>query len=290
MNTTIIIATRNRARSLETTLQHLCEIDPTPPIVVVDNASTDATADIAFDAARRGGTSIQYLALNRNEGAVPRNEGVKLAITPYIAFSDDDSWWETDALAQAEQILDENENVGLLAGRTLVGPENLPDPVNAALAHSPLGYSPDLPGPSIMGFLACAAVVRRDAFEAVGGFSNVLEFVGEETLLAMDLASAGWQLCYAESVIAHHHPFPHRPDSDARAGRELRNRTLTALMRRPIGVCARSAVDLTSKVLQGHADPRTLWDTVTRVPRALRKRRTMPENVEEDVRRLEQEG
>lgn len=35
---------------------------------------------------------------------------------------------------------------------------------------------------------------------------------GEETLLAYDLAAAGWQLCYVADVVAHHHPSPIRAD------------------------------------------------------------------------------
>ena len=38
---------------------------------------------------------------------------------------------------------------------------------------------PDLPGPRILGFVAYAAVVRRDAFLAAGGFDRVVFFAGE---------------------------------------------------------------------------------------------------------------
>jgi hypothetical protein len=38
---------------------------------------------------------------------------------------------------------------------------------------------------------ACAAVLRRDAFLQVGGFSPLLFVFGEETVLAYDLAAAG---------------------------------------------------------------------------------------------------
>ncbi len=52
---------------------------------------------------------------------------------------------------------------------------------------------------------------------------------GEEELLALDLAAAGWKLVYDPAVVARHHPSPVR---DPRRRRLLaRNRALTAWMR-----------------------------------------------------------
>ena len=60
-------------------------------------------------------------------------------------------------------------------------------PVNEAMAASPLWEGG---GAAVLGFLACACVVRKTAFVGVGGFSELLFFVGEERLLAYDLAAA----------------------------------------------------------------------------------------------------
>ena len=60
-------------------------------------------------------------------------------------------------------------------------------PVNEAMAASPLWEGG---GAAVLGFLACACVVRKAAFVGVGGFSELLFFVGEERLLAYDLAAA----------------------------------------------------------------------------------------------------
>ena len=69
---------------------------------------------------------------------------------------------------------------------TLVGPGREPDPVNETMAASPLREGG---GAAVLGFLACACVVRKAAFVGVGGFSELLFFVGEERLLAYDLAA-----------------------------------------------------------------------------------------------------
>lgn len=54
----------------------------------------------------------------------------------------------------------------------------------------------------VLGFLACAAIVRRHTFLDAGGFSPLLFFVGEERLLAYDLTAVGRLRCYAPEIIA----------------------------------------------------------------------------------------
>src|SRR5215217_8224496 len=123
--TTVVIATRNRAEELARTLAQLRKLRPAPPVIVLDNASADDTA--AFAGAIPG---VHLVRLPVNLGAAARNLGVALAKTPYVAFSDDDSWWAPDALPAAEQVFGRHPALGLLAGRTLVGPEARDDPVN----------------------------------------------------------------------------------------------------------------------------------------------------------------
>ena len=92
------------------------------------------------------------VALARNVGAAVRNAGVRRARTPYVAFSDDDSWWQPGALRRAAAALDADPRLGLVAARTLVGPGCEPDPVNEAMAASRLREGG---GAAVLGFLAC---------------------------------------------------------------------------------------------------------------------------------------
>ena len=43
---TVVVATRNRATALHRTLERLVALPGHPPVIVVDNASTDATPDL----------------------------------------------------------------------------------------------------------------------------------------------------------------------------------------------------------------------------------------------------
>jgi GT2 family glycosyltransferase len=284
--TTVVIATRNRCAELRRTLAELAALRPRPPVVVVDNGSTDETATVTRAATRTLG-DIRLITLRRNEGAAARNAGVIAAVTPYVAFSDDDSWWAQDALPRAEQVFDRHPRLGLLAARTLVGPDEHGDPTSDRMAASPLGHEPGQPGPSVLGFLACSAVVRRDAFLAVGGFSRVLHFAGEETLLAYDLAAHGWQLCYVDSVIAHHHPSLLRPDRLARDVRELRNQTLVAWMRRPATVAVGAGLGLLRRIPRYPPAGLAAVDALLRLPQALAARRRLPNDVERRIRVLD---
>lgn len=280
---TVVIATRDRRQELIRTLQHLYELTPPPPVVVVDNGSSDGTAH----AVRAQFTDAMVLALRRNYGAPARNLGVLAARTRYVAFSDDDSWWAPGALQRARAVLNSHPRLGLVAARTLVGPTQRPDPVNALLAASPLPRPSNAPGPSVLGFLACSAVLRREAFCRVGGFSDLLFFVGEERLLCYDLATAGWERVYLNDVVAHHHPSAHRSDPERRRVLELRNALLTAVLRRPRSVAVATAAALARDSGRDAAARCALREALVRLPAALRRRLPLPATVEQQVRMLE---
>ncbi|KHD73701.1 glycosyl transferase [Actinoplanes utahensis] len=268
----MVVATRDRRdRLFETLPQHRA------PIILVDNASTDGSPE-AIGAAF---PDIGVVRLDRNAGAAARNEGVRRATTPYVAFADDDSFWTEGSLARAAELFDAHPRLGLLTGQVLIGPSSRPDPISAAQAAAPLAAPRGAPGPSVLGFLSCAVVVRREAFLDAGGFEPRLFVYGEEALLAMDMTAAGWWLCYEPSLTVRHFPLPAGRDRSARDRIEARNRLLTALLRRPPTVVARN---LASTVRQS---PVAVWDVARALPWALRHRRRLPPAVEASLLRLE---
>ena len=274
---TVVVATRNRRDELLRTLGRLTALPDRPAVIVVDNGSADGSAE----AAARCFPGVEVVALARNAGAAARNAGVWRARTPYVAFSDDDSWWHAGALRRAARVLDADPRLGLVAARTLVGPGREPDPVNEAMAASPLR---DGGNAAVLGFLACACVVRRAAFLGVGGFSELLFFVGEERLLAYDLAAAGWGRRYRPEVVACHHPSPLRPDPGRRRRSELRNAVLTAWLRRPAAVALAETMSLAGQALRDRDACAALAGAARRLPRALAARRRLPDDVERQIR------
>lgn len=278
---TVVIATMNRREGLLATLDRLRGLPERPPVIVVDNGSADGTAA----AVRARFPDVVVKALDHNAGAAARNIGVAEAGTTYVAFSDDDSWWEPGSLARAVAAFDADPRLGLVAARTVVGPDRAEDPINRAMADSPLRTAD---GPEVLGFLACGSVVRRSAFLEVGGFSPLLFFVGEERLLAYDLAAAGWDRRYLPEVVAVHEPSSLRPPSRRRHRAERRNSVLTAWLRRPMPVAVAETTRLTADAL-GNADDRAaLAGLVRRLPVALLRRRPLPPDLERKVVVLEE--
>ena len=271
-----VIASRNRRDDLLASIPR-----HEAPVVLVDNASTDDTVA----AVRRAHPEVTVVPLPANLGAVARTIGVERAGARFVAFTDDDSWWAPGDLARAVALMEASPRLGLLAARILVGPEETLDPVCTVMADSPLGTEPDLPGPSLLGFVACAALVRTEAFTAAGGFDRVVRFPGEEERLALDLAAAGWGLAYVDQVTVHHHPSTRREASAVRQAGLWRSRVLTALMRYP-------ARDLAGQLLRavraGRPGLRGLAGALPRVPAALRARRVLPPTVMSGVRELQE--
>ncbi len=102
------------------------------------------------------------------------------AATPYVAFSDDDSWWADGPLERAADLMDGHRDVAVVVGRIRLAADGCDDAVSQKMAHAPIRHRAGAPGSNVLGFPACAAVVRRDAFLAVGGFLPLLFFGGEE--------------------------------------------------------------------------------------------------------------
>src|SRR3954447_17132804 len=93
----VVVITHQRCAEALAAVGRLVELPERPPVVLVDNGSTDGTAD----AVRARCPSVDVVALPRNLGAVGRNVGVRRLTTPYVAFCDDDTWWDPGALRRA---------------------------------------------------------------------------------------------------------------------------------------------------------------------------------------------
>jgi GT2 family glycosyltransferase len=135
--------------------------------------------------------------------------------------------------------------------------------------------------------MTCAAVVRKAAFVAAGGFSELLHFYGEEQLLALDLAAVGWDLCYCPELTAYHHPSEIRGSSSARQARELRNAVLTTWMRRPMWPCLKATGRLLRAAVRDGDHARGAVEALMRLPSVMNQRRPLPDEVERALALIE---
>jgi GT2 family glycosyltransferase len=273
---TVVIATRDRRASLLRSLARL-DVPGGPPVVVVDNGSGDGTAD----AVRSVHPQVTVLELPANAGAAARTDGVRAAATPHVALADDDSWWQPGALDRAADLLEAHPAVAVVVAQVRMARDGSLDAVSVKHRAAVLGHSPGAPGPDVLSFPAFAAVVRREAYLAVGGFSPLLFFGGEEHLLALDLAAAGWQLVHVEELLAWHDPAgPDRP-SPARWAQQTRNDLLVDWLRRPLPVALAGTARLARRALRDPACRSALLGLLRRLPAALAERDPVPAALEQ---------
>lgn len=278
----VVVITYNRRAELDRTLGRLAGLPEQPRVIVVDNASTDGTAQLV----RSHHPGVTLLTPGTNLGAVGRNLGVHLADTPYVAFCDDDTWYDPGALRRAGDLLDAHPTLAVVTGSILVEPGGELDPICAEMAQSPLERTPGIPGHPLLSFLAGVSVVRRAAYLAAGGFSARLWLGGEEELLASDLARAGWHMSYVPDVVAHHHASRLR-DAHLRRRHGIRNTLWFTWLRRPLPAAALRTVRLLRRLPRDRVTARGVGDAVRGLPWVLRERDPVPPHLERGYRLLE---
>ena len=271
----VVVITHNRRAEALACVERLLALPERPHVVLVDNGSADGTAAAVADRY----PAVEVVALPRNLGAVGRNVGVERLHTPYVAFCDDDTWWEPGSLTRAADALDACPRLAVVNARIVVEPSGVEDPIVAELRDSPVPGPAWLPGPALGSFLAGASVLRRDAFKEAGGFSPRLWLGGEEELLATDLLSAGWEMCYLEDLVVHHRASKLR-DAHLRRRVGLRNTLWFVWLRRPLGPALRRSAFLARTVPRDRTSALAVWDAVRGLPWLLRSRQPRPADVE----------
>ncbi|MER3452259.1 MAG: hypothetical protein C4344_00710 [Acidimicrobiia bacterium] len=88
-------------------------------------------------------------------------------------------------------------------------------------------------------FVGCAAALRREAFEEVGGFDERYFYSTEELDLSLALSRRGWELWYDPGVVVEHRPSARGRATDADVvGWRIRNRVLLVRRHMPLPFAA----------------------------------------------------
>lgn len=219
----VIVCSYNRSQSLSQTLASLAQqAQPTGhlwELIVIDNNSTDDTADVVKAFAAASAFELRYL-LEKSQGlSHARNAGIRAAHGDIIAFTDDDVTVDPHWLVELVKIFDQFDCMAV-GGRIipvwtgqkpawleLNGPNRLHSGTVVSfdcgeqpceLSKSPIGAN--------MAF-------RKAAFAKYGLFRTDLgkrgndSMIGEEVEFCTRLLGGGDKVAYAPSAIVYH-PVP----------------------------------------------------------------------------------
>nr|BFE58928.1 hypothetical protein GCM10020063_034540 [Dactylosporangium thailandense] len=204
----VVIPVKGRVPQMRRLLESLrasieaCE-EPVEVLVVDDSEPADARAHQEHCAA----FAARYLRGPRHVGA-KRNDGVRAAAYDLILFIDSDCLATPQLLRRHAQTLrGADESVGAVAGPTFV--QGVDNAMFRIMSRSRLlnsAFEWPAQARQVGWATTCNLAVRRDAFEAVGGFAErpLTVVGGEDVDLGLRLTEAGHRIvCDREAVVVH---------------------------------------------------------------------------------------
>jgi len=151
----VIVPVFNGERFLEEGLRSALDQSlPPSEVIVVDDGSTDASAEIA----ESFGDPVRCTRQENAGVAAARNRGLSVATGEFIAFQDHDDLWPPEKLEVQVAALRANPEVGIVSGRMRV--------IGGALPGRPWLAEGRREPPA--GAHLTAALIRRSVFDRIG--------------------------------------------------------------------------------------------------------------------------
>ncbi|GAA2349096.1 glycosyltransferase family 2 protein [Dactylosporangium salmoneum] len=222
--------------------------EPVAEVIVVDDASTDGTREIA----RAFGATVVEQPVNRGPAAA-RNAGIRASRGEVLFFLDADCAPEPDALAVALRILREEPDVACVHGIYSLRPLFDDGPVEAyRLLHGHYWRLKHAGRVRTTLFAVCA--IRRSVFDEVGGFDERLR--ASEDVEVGDRMPERLGIVLSPAMVCRH-------DDDSRLGALLRKQfrrsqllvPVAAHERGPAGIRANSPATVALAALTACAVP-----------------------------------
>ncbi|MEL6556398.1 MAG: glycosyltransferase [Cyanobacteria bacterium J06621_11] len=217
-----VICTHNRDQYLGAAIDSLLtqSLD-NYEVIVVDNASTDNTAEVAK--ARLSNPKVRYIYEGKLGLSVARNTGAEAAKADIVAYLDDDAEASEVWLAELMAVFEQQEKVAIAGGKvTLIWPPNATPPswlseeLSGSLGAYDLGDElVYIKNPSLTP-RGLNYAVRKSFLSSVGGFDTNLGRKGknllsnEEQHLTRLALQQELQVAYLPKALAAHNVAPAR--------------------------------------------------------------------------------
>ncbi|MFD0765437.1 glycosyltransferase [Mucilaginibacter lutimaris] len=219
----VIICTYNGALQLHQTLRHLALQEVSPglswEIIIVDNASTDASGLVAVAEWQRYNLpDVGFSVLNepRPRKYYALKKGVNFARYEYIIVCDDDNWLNAGYVNYAYQTIKSKPQVAAVGGQGIAVTEGkipawFEQYQQIYAVGRPAATSRDI---SARKYLWGAGLTfRRSLYQKVNRYTSSLllgpdqteNARAEDVELCMRFILAGYRLYYEEKLIFHHH-------------------------------------------------------------------------------------
>ena len=185
--------------------QNRNEID----IIVSDNGSKDDSVNFI----RKHFPSIKIIENGKNLGfGSAVNRGLGLAKGDYFLFLNSDLKLHSKCVGELAKVLESDTNVGGTIPKILyIDQQNTINSLGVVINYTGIAY-PNLLGQKDSGYQepfesACGGIfmLRREVYEAVGGFDEDLFLYHEDHDLSWRIRLAGWHLKVVPQAIMHHH-------------------------------------------------------------------------------------
>lgn len=186
------IVTFNRKELLGRALRSvLSQTDGSVEIVVVDNHSTDGTAEYVEEHF----PSVRLIRLPRNVGCPDgRNHVFMNCSGQYILNLDDDGWLAPGVFPLLAEIFASDERIGIVALRQAYPDEG------AGVAGRAMSTSVQ----DVTLFQGGVSAFRRSMIDATGGYPGDFFLFAEETYLSLRALHAGFRIVSAPHIVMWH--------------------------------------------------------------------------------------
>ncbi|MDI9886196.1 bifunctional polysaccharide deacetylase/glycosyltransferase family 2 protein [Streptomyces sp. HNM0645] len=196
---TVLVPAYNEKECIENTVRSLMESDHPIEVIVIDDGSSDGTADIVDDMWLPNVRVVRQANAGKPEAL---NNGIRNARHDIIVMMDGDTVFEPSTVRELVQPFGD-PRVGAVAGNAKVGNR---DSLIGAWQHIEyvMGFNLDRRMYDVLGCMptipGAVGAFRREALERVGGMSD--DTLAEDTDITMAIHRDGWRVVYAERARA----------------------------------------------------------------------------------------
>ncbi|MEJ7843375.1 MAG: glycosyltransferase, partial [Rubrobacter sp.] len=194
----VVVCSYNGGRTIRDCLEGLLELDyPDYEVIVVDDGSTDATAEIA------GEYDLRLIRTENRGLSNARNTGLEAATGEIVAYLDDDARPDPHWLAYLAADFLSTDHAGI-GGPNVAPPED--GTIAACVANAPGGpvhvLLSDREAEHIPG---CNMAFRKTHLQAIGGFDPQFRVAGDDADICWRLHREGQTLGFSPAALVWHH-------------------------------------------------------------------------------------